>query len=71
MSSYANFKQNHNVTEKIDCVCGGFYTYFSKSKHLKTKKHTTFIETGVVYQKKIIDAKYHRDWRMSKKSVAC
>ena len=36
------FKQKHadKIKTKIQCpICDGGYTYYSKSKHLKSKKH--------------------------------
>lgn len=47
---YKNFRNKHDVTDKIKCDCGGFYTYFSKSKHLKSKKHKHYVETGDVWR---------------------
>lgn len=38
----ATFKNKHaeKLNTKINCeICGGHYTYYSKSKHLKSKKH--------------------------------
>lgn len=43
---YINFKNNHPVSDKIFCECGGHYSYFSKSRHSRTKKHLHFINTG-------------------------
>jgi hypothetical protein len=31
-------------TKKIDCACGGSYTYNSKYKHFKSKIHLQFLE---------------------------
>jgi predicted GIY-YIG superfamily endonuclease len=33
-------------TEKINCECGGKYTYSQKSTHFKTNKHLTHINTN-------------------------
>ena len=33
---------------KIDCACGGKYTAVNKSTHLKTKKHTHFLDSQKV-----------------------
>ena len=33
------------ITEKIDCQCGGRYTYCTKARHEKTKKHLAYITT--------------------------
>jgi len=38
---YKNFKNKHmeDINKKIVCeICGGSYSYFNKSGHLKTKK---------------------------------
>ena len=46
---YETFKIKHHdkITTKIDCsLCGGSYVYYSKSAHLKTKKH--------IFSKKLI-----------------
>lgn len=40
---YLNFKKSHSNTikDKIICPqCGGSYTYYNKSKHEITKRHT-------------------------------
>jgi len=34
---YKTFTAKHN--EKINCECGGHYSYYSKSKHLQSKQH--------------------------------
>ena len=39
---YENFKIAHadNINKKTICtICGGSYSYFNKSCHLKSKKH--------------------------------
>lgn len=37
---YENFKKKHNMNEKINCdCCGGSYSYFNKSNHIKSQKH--------------------------------
>jgi len=44
---YQNFKDKHNeiIKKKFTCeLCGGKYTYFNKSHHLKTKKHLKTVE---------------------------
>ena len=33
---------------KIDCACGGKYTAVNKSTHLKTKRHTHFLDSQKV-----------------------
>jgi len=41
---YKNFKNKHkeDINKKIVCeICGGSYSYFNKSGHLKTKKCQT------------------------------
>lgn len=38
---YNEFKERNKdkINEKVDCpICGGNYTYFNKSRHLKTKR---------------------------------
>ena len=38
---YENFKNKHkdDINKKLSCnICGGSYSYFNKSGHLKTKK---------------------------------
>ena len=40
--NYMKFKENHEgiLTQKIECsICSGSYTYYTKSTHLKSKKH--------------------------------
>ena len=39
------FREKHKdkLKEKINCECGNHYSYYTKSKHLKTKKHTKFL----------------------------
>jgi hypothetical protein len=40
--AYLKFKEKHKdkITEKIECdICGGHYVYYSKSLHLRSKKH--------------------------------
>ena len=40
--AYQNFKAKNKekISERISCsVCGGKYVYYSKSLHLKSKKH--------------------------------
>ena len=37
---YENFKAKRDINEKVECtICGGSYSYFTKSMHNKTKKH--------------------------------
>lgn len=31
-----------NVINKIECLCGSYYTFSNKARHLKTKKHIEF-----------------------------
>jgi hypothetical protein len=38
-------KAREKAKEKFDCECGGKYTYFVKTKHYRTKKHTFYQET--------------------------
>lgn len=41
---YKNFKDKHkdDINKKICCeICGGSYSYYNKSGHLKTKKCQT------------------------------
>ena len=41
---YQSFKLKHadKVDNAIRCpICGGSYTYYAKSKHLRTKKHNS------------------------------
>jgi len=42
--NYRNFyeKYNDKVMEKTKCECGGSYTYFNKSNHMKSFKHSRF-----------------------------
>lgn len=45
-----NFRQKHaeEIQKKIICkACGFHYTYYSKSKHLKTKRHNKNIKPEV------------------------
>lgn len=39
---YQNFLNKHD-NNKVQCECGGNYTYFSKSTHLKSGKHQKHI----------------------------
>lgn len=44
---YRNFldKNKEKIHEKITCEkCGGTYTYFNKSRHLKTSRHKKHID---------------------------
>jgi hypothetical protein len=36
-------KNEKKLKQKIQCECGGKYTYCSKSRHFKTKKHKDYI----------------------------
>ena len=41
---YQNFKESHPniLTNKICCdICKGKYTYYHKSRHIRSKKHET------------------------------
>ena len=40
---YKAFKTKHDTTAKTLCVCGGTYSYYTKSNHLKSKQHTKHI----------------------------
>jgi hypothetical protein len=40
---YENNKEK--FTEKINCKCGGIYTYKHKARHFKTNKHLEYIES--------------------------
>ena len=51
---YQTFKKKFPeiITKKYECeICGGSYTYFTKSSHLKTKKHLNVVK---IYTKSII-----------------
>jgi hypothetical protein len=51
---YKNFKESHDINEKICCeICGGSYTYFNKSTHKKTKKHIMEINKMELEKNKI------------------
>jgi hypothetical protein len=39
-------KINKNRNVKVNCSCGGKYTKANKSKHLKTKKHSTYLNNA-------------------------
>lgn len=44
---YENFKNKNvdKIKEKSVCeICGGSYTYFNKSSHMKTKRHLNCVE---------------------------
>lgn len=44
---YQNFKAKHPniINNKHECeICGGSYTYYTKSSHVKSKKHLKIIE---------------------------
>lgn len=36
---YQSFKEKHNMDSTICNICDGKYNYYSKSAHLKSKKH--------------------------------
>lgn len=37
---YKKFKETHDINQKIPCdICGGSYSYYNKSNHLKCQKH--------------------------------
>jgi hypothetical protein len=40
---YCNFKDKHNTSIGVPCECGGYYSYFTKFNHLKTKRHTMYL----------------------------
>jgi hypothetical protein len=40
---YENNKKKLN--EKINCECGGLYTYNNKARHFKSNKHLKYIES--------------------------
>lgn len=42
---WINVRQNrqHIINQKYNCICGGKYTYSSKSHHLKTNKHKNYL----------------------------
>jgi hypothetical protein len=40
-----NKKNEELYTEKINCKCGGIYTYKHKARHFKTNKHLEYIES--------------------------
>ena len=39
-----NKKNEELYTEKINCKCGGIYTYKHKARHFKTKKHLKYMK---------------------------
>jgi hypothetical protein len=39
---YSNNEEK--VKKKHKCMCGGVFTYFNKSKHIKTKRHLSFLK---------------------------
>jgi len=44
---YQNFKNKHpqEITTRYECeICGGHYTYYTKSSHIKSKKHCKIIK---------------------------
>jgi len=45
LKQQAEYRQQNRekLTEKFDCACGGKYTYESKSKHSKTKRHQDYL----------------------------
>jgi|SaaInlV_125m_DNA_1040241.scaffolds.fasta_scaffold30595_2 hypothetical protein len=40
-----NEKNKEKLNEKINCNCGGKYTYQNKAKHFKTNRHLEYIES--------------------------
>jgi hypothetical protein len=40
------------LKQKIDCTCGGKYTYGTKSKHTKSKKHINYININITINNK-------------------
>ena len=64
-------KQKPEVfTKKIPCECGGSYTHWNKSRHLKQKKHLHFIETGEQFKPKT-NAELIKLCRERKNAVLC
>ena len=43
-------KNKEKLKEKIECECGGKYSYGAKSKHLKTNKHQKFIRKRIILE---------------------
>jgi hypothetical protein len=44
------FKNKEKINNKIICNdCGGSYTYYNKSTHLKTNKHKLFLRVKAQY----------------------
>jgi len=39
-------KNNTKLKQKINCICGGTYSYIHKSTHVKTKLHQNFINNS-------------------------
>lgn len=39
-------KNKDKINQKHQCECGGRYTFFAKSNHLKTAKHRRWVEFG-------------------------
>lgn len=50
---YKNFTSKHN--ERVECECGGHYTYYAKSNHLKSKIHKKFVLGDKTFLKEQID----------------
>ena len=45
-AEYTKEHDNQNIEKlksKIECECGSIYSFFNKSRHLKTKKHQNFL----------------------------
>jgi hypothetical protein len=51
--NYTFMKKNTDEIHKQICcdICGGQYTYFNKSRHMKTRKHMFFILRDQLTQK--------------------
>ena len=45
-------KNNEKANEEIHCECGSTYKHKKRARHLKTKIHLKFLETGVKHVKK-------------------
>ena len=46
-----NKKYREEHSDRITCCCGSVYTEYDKSKHLKTKKHQSYLFRSELFDK--------------------
>lgn len=63
------FQVRHDTSEKKQCKCGGSYSYYAKSKHMKTKRHQRYLETGIPWRA-LTRAEHMQNYRTRKQARA-